>query len=687
MHFETISSLVYNASLLLVMSLVSTNLYFGNSMNAGKRRFLVGLLNGVLCSVIMLNPIYISSGLIIDARSILLGATAMFFGVTPAVLAFSFVVVTRILIGGIGTIAGIVGAIIYLSLGLIWHKYRLSKLLSRDKKTWLEFYVMGVILNLGLLISLLATPSSIYATTFSEIGIPTMIVYPIGTLLISMVILTRMRSAISKDHFLEDLKERELKYRTLFHEFVNREALLKSLIDSIPDLVFYKDKNSVYLGCNSAFERFSGKNSKNIIGSTDHDLFDKPMADLFISMDKEMLSQSLPKINEELVNYPDGREVILETLKTPYYDSENKVIGLIGISRDITDRKKKEEEILYLTYHDVLTGIYNRNYFEQALRDFNQSEALPLSVLLCDLNGLKLINDAFGHSAGDKLLVEAAQILQKHCRVGDILSRTGGDEFCIFMPNTDSTLAHMITIDIEESCREMVSQIYPFSFSLAIGYATKTRPDEQLEVTLKTAENFMYKKKLLDYKSTHNSIISSITATMFEKSHETQEHAERLAELSVKLGEHLGLKGEELVELELFAMLHDIGKIGVEERILSKNGKLSDDEWIEIQKHPEIGYRITHASSELRHISHYILHHHERWDGKGYPQGLAGADIPLLSRVLSIVDSYDAMTSDRVYRKAMSQDDAIAEIQKNAGRQFDPNIAEVFVQKVLQMNP
>ena len=140
-----------------------------------------------------------------------------------------------------------------------------------------------------------------------------------------------------------------------------------------------------------------------------------------------------------------------------------------------------------------------------------------------------------------------------------------------------------------------------------------------------------------------------------------------------------------MVELELLSMLHDIGKIGVDDSILTKFDTLTDAEWREMKKHPEIGYRIAMAAPELKHIAEYILCHHERWDGKGYPQGLTGEEIPVLSRIIAVVDSYDAMTHDRAYRKAISAEDAKTEILNNAGTQFDPKIAKVFVDKILNV--
>ena len=483
-----------------------------------------------------------------------------------------------------------------------------------------------------------------------------------------------------------ELEQSNQQYRQLNRDFVERQALLKSLIDSIPDLVFYKNPDSVYLGCNKAFEVLTGKSENDIVGHLDTDLFDLETAQSFRAMDIEMLDHQETKYFDERVIYPDGHEVMLETVKTPYFGPDSKLIGLIGISRDITERKKREDEIQYLNFHDGLTGIYNRAYFQSELARLDTKRQLPMSVIVGDINGLKLINDALGHVEGDKLLVKMARILKNSCRSEDIVARTGGDEFWILLPQTDGEGAQRIIDRIKAACAALAEHPEEGSYftDIALGYATKTTMDEPFAKIQKIAEDYMYKRKLLESKSLHSSIISSIKTTMFEKSFETEAHAERLTQLSRQLGQLLDLSEDDLVALELLSTLHDIGKISVDRDILTKVGKLTDEEWNEIKTHPEVGYRISQASPELRHISDYILSHHERWDGKGYPQGLAGEAIPLLSRILAIVDAYDAMTQDCAYRKAMPVEAAVAEIKKNSGSQFDPRIASTFIELLTQ---
>lgn len=472
--------------------------------------------------------------------------------------------------------------------------------------------------------------------------------------------------------------------KKLCQDYNQKQALLKSLIDTIPDLIFYKDTNGVYLGCNVAFESFAGKQEQDIIGHTDRDLFSAEEAELFINMDMEMLSKDTFRKNEVIVTYPNGKEVVLETLKTPYHSFEGNIIGLIGISRDITERKRREEKVQYISYHDTMTGIYNRTYFEEARIFLDQPEQLPLSVIVGDVNGMKLINDAFGHTKGDLLLREIANILEQCVRKGDIVARTGGDEFSILMHHADEQAVKGVVDRIRAMCeekrREEHNDIY---IDIALGYATKSEPSDSLDKAIILAEDLMYRRKLLVQKSLRSEYLSYIKTTMFEKSNETEEHAERLSKLSKKLGEAMGLSENELDELELVAMLHDVGKISIDKNILTKAGRLSDSEWREIKKHPEVGYRIANSTSELSHIAEYILYHHEYWDGSGYPLGLSGTDIPLISRIITVVDAYDAMTQDRAYRKALPEDMAVNEILSKKGTQFDPDIADVFVKKVL----
>lgn len=361
--------------------------------------------------------------------------------------------------------------------------------------------------------------------------------------------------------------------------------------------------------------------------------------------------------------------------KDPYIN------GVLINFHDITERKMREDKILHLNYHDSLTGLYNRVYFEMEKEVLDTKNQLPLSIITGDINGLKIINDALGHTEGDKLLITIAKIFSHVCRDEDIIARFGGDEFYVLMPNTSRAIALDMVDKISSACKEynnnMSSDLN--CISIALGTATKESMKESLDSIFRIAEDHMYKRKLLESRSLHSSIIASMKTVLYAKSQETEEHAQRLTKLTKVVGRVLGLTEQQYDELELFSTLHDIGKIGIDDQILNKPGKLTDEEWVIMRKHSEIGYRIALVSPELMSVAGYILTHHEHWDGKGYPQGLSGENIPLLSRILALADAYDAMTEDRPYRKAMPKQEAITEIINNAGTQFDPNITKIFV--------
>lgn len=806
MTADTIRELISNTALLLSISILYNIFFLAYDTMKKRLNIILGIIIGCLGILLMMNTVSLSDGIIFDTRSILISVTGLFFGFVPTIIAAAIICIYRIFLGGAGALAGVMVTLLSAGIGLIWNKYRLNDIIQKKKHVWIELYIFGFIVHVGMLACMLAMPKDQIILILDAISFPVLSIYPIGSLMLSLVMLQGLKNKetelklkkselrfrtlfekspigmaisnknsiifindmlenilgrqkeeiisigwknlthpddlekdemlfnrlnsgeiknysiqkryIRKDNsiiwvnmiiasvsvdnqssvehicMLQDitdikhveatLRKSEENYKSLFYEYQKKESLLISLLDSIPDLVFYKDENSVYLGCNKAFEIFADKNKEELIGLTDFDMFDTQMAALFRKMDKAMMDEKKQRRNEEIVTYPDGKEVYLETLKTPFYDTEGKILGLIGVSRDITERKKTEAEIVYLNYHDVLTGLHNRAYYEKERSRLDAPSQLPLSVIIGDINGLKLINDAFGHAEGDKLLITIGKILKSCSRDEDVLVRTGGDEFIIMLPKTDYQTTGFMVQQILKACEAEYEFDSEFIYSsISLGYATKMNKNEPFEKIFKLAEESMYRKKLLEYKSFHSSIMYSIKTTLFEKSNETQEHAERMADLSKKLGNALELDDEDLIALELVATLHDIGKISIDQNILTKTGRLTDEEWTEIRKHPEVGYRIAQTIPELRNVSEYILCHHERWDGKGYPQGLSGRDIPLLSRILAIVDAYDAMTEDRSYRKAMSTDLAVAELLKNAGTQFDPIIVKIFIEYVL----
>jgi diguanylate cyclase (GGDEF)-like protein/PAS domain S-box-containing protein len=355
----------------------------------------------------------------------------------------------------------------------------------------------------------------------------------------------------------------------------------------------------------------------------------------------------------------------------------NLLTVLAEITSNVLARQKTETNIRYISFHDQLTGLYNRHYLEIEMERLDTARQLPLTIIMADLNGLKLINDTYGHDRGDKMLMEAAGIIRNACREEDIIARWGGDEFVVLLPQTAEAEALLICKRITEGCNGTFVEDVPVS--IALGIATKTSETKNLIETLQEAENEMYRQKLTESRSTKSAMVTSLLNTLAAKSFETEEHTRGMQKIAQQIGAKLNLADSELHRLELLITLHDIGKINISEAILTKNSSLTDDEWEAIKKHPEIGCRIAMATEEFAHVAEDILAHHERWDGAGYPQGLKGSSISLPARITAIADAYEVMSHGRPYKKAMSDNEIIAEFRRCSGTQFDPELVEIFL--------
>lgn len=480
-------------------------------------------------------------------------------------------------------------------------------------------------------------------------------------------------------------------------EYVNSEDALKEserskamLISNLPGMAYRckYDSEWTMLFLSEGCYELTGYKAESLLNNKDlsyNDLIFPTYREILVKEWANLLPQkSSLRYEYEIITASGERKWVLELGRGVY--ENGKVLALEGIVIDISEQKRREERIKYLYEHDLLTGLNNRQHFEDEKKRLCKEDMLPISVMLADINGVRFINESFGEGEGDKIIVDAGKIISKCCRQGDVVARTGGDEFMVLFPNTDKAALNEIIKKIEKKCVNESYMHQKYYIKMSFGYGTKENNDESLDVIIKLAEDEMNKCKLLDHKSYHNSILASMMSTLNVRSQETEEHAERLASITGKIGEKLNLSKKSREELELFAMLHDVGKIAIDDSILNKPGKLSDEEWVAMKKHAEIGYRIASSSTEFESVAEYILYHHERWDGKGYPKGLKKEEIPLLSRIIAIADAYDAMTEDRVYRKALSKEEAIAEIKNNMGTQFDPGIAAIFVEKVLLEN-
>jgi len=349
---------------------------------------------------------------------------------------------------------------------------------------------------------------------------------------------------------------------------------------------------------------------------------------------------------------------------------------IIGVTRDIHERKEAEEYIRFLNRHDPLTGLYNRRYFEECMNRPVSGEELPQSLILLDVNGLKLINDAFGHLAGDQVLRKVAQVLERFRNGRSACARISGDEFVMLLYGTGREEAEQLARQIRrEIAREEVEEV---PLSAALGWETRMGSGEDMWSLFRNAETAMYRQKLFESARVQSRAIRRIMEVLCRKSPAETAHSAMVADLCAALATGMGMGAEDIRQMRMLGEVHDVGKIAIRMEVLEKPGPLDSPDWEEVRRHPEVGYRILSTANEYAALAPAVLHHHERWDGTGYPAGLAGEEIPLGSRIVAVADAFEAMVSGRPYRPPMGEEEALSEIRRQSGMQFDPQIVDVF---------
>ncbi|MCT4509040.1 MAG: diguanylate cyclase [Tepidibacter sp.] len=471
----------------------------------------------------------------------------------------------------------------------------------------------------------------------------------------------------------KDVKENTLELTNTIEKLKRSENRINAIFKLLPDLFFIIDKNGIFIDYQVNSLSKLQYNPKEFLGKSISQLFNEEIAQKL----REPLQHTIESGDIQIVEYllPKDEEPLYFEARIIKYDKD----VALTIIRDITEKKLLDMKIYDMSIRDGMTGLYNRSYFEKQMEIRNEKRDLNQCVIICDLDGLKFINDTFGHAAGDEYLKIATDII-KTCfkNVNNIIARIGGDEFGILMEDTSEKVVLSIKSKLKNILKE-VNKNRGMPVSISFGYSISQEKKNDLKEMFKEADVFMYKEKL-HHKQNLKKNLSKIIIDMLEKKDFIKkDHCNRLEILSIKLAKAVGMTDNKIQDISLFSKFHDIGKIGVSDSILFKTQKLTEEEFEEIKRHTEIGYRIAQSCIDIAHIADWILKHHEWWNGKGYPFGLKGDEIPIECRILSIVDAYDSMTSDRPYRNALSKEEAMEELKLYSKVQFDPYLVEVFL--------
>lgn len=472
-----------------------------------------------------------------------------------------------------------------------------------------------------------------------------------------------------------EIKERENTER----ELRKLQSANQALLNSIPDPLFILNNKGEFLDYKAHPDHLYLKPDQ-FLGKTLFEIFPAEIANkTMTSIHQALLDNNLQTfeyqlpVNDEL-HYYEARLVP---------NGSKEVMAMI---RDITDRYHMEQQLRHNSVHDSLTNVYNRTYFEEHLKLSIQKHHQSTGLMICDVDGLKLINDTTGHAAGDTVLKHVASILKKSFAPKDVIARIGGDEFAILLYDQTEKSFEAVCSHIRNQLKNYNQKHVMFPISVSMGYAISSDHPPNMERLFQEADTNMYREKLHQKQSAKSAIVQALVKALEARDYLTEGHGDRLQDLVENFSKSIGLPERQMSDLRLLAHFHDIGKVGIPDNILFKPGRLSEEEWVIMRQHTDIGYRIASSVSDLSPIADWILSHHEHWDGGGYPQGIAGEDIPLACRILALADTYDAMTNDRPYRKAVSPEEAFVELRKFAGIQFDPVLTPKFIELLSHEN-
>lgn len=466
-----------------------------------------------------------------------------------------------------------------------------------------------------------------------------------------------------------------------------RKDELRLILDTAAEAIYGIDVNGNCTFCNKSCVTMLGYShqsellGKNMHRQIHHSRRDgTPIAIEDCTIFKAFQKGEGTHVEHEVFWRADGTPFDVEYFSYPQ-KKNGKITGAVVTFLDISKRKQKEAEVEYLFCYDVLTGLLNRRCFEESRIRIDTPDNLPISVIFADINGLKMTNDIFGHGAGDALIIKSSEILKQVCRKHDVVARIGGDEFIILLPNTTEEDANKVAARIRSEFAN--ARVEAIKCTISLGVDTKKHPDQQLEEIMTSAENAMYKDKTINRSSVNKDIIDTIVEVLHSKAPEEKRHSVAVGDLCAAMGTALRLSENKISKLIRAGYLHDIGKIVLDESLLAKD-VLSDEELEKMQQHSVVGYRILNLFDDTLDLAEYVYGHHERWDGTGYPRGLKSEQIPLISRIIAVTETYDRVFNRGELPYENQKSAALDVIKGGAGTQFDPEIANLFVQMMTE---
>jgi len=453
----------------------------------------------------------------------------------------------------------------------------------------------------------------------------------------------------------------ELQEKILELEKINSRN--SSLIRGIPDIILYYDEHTFITEYNLP---------------QDQDIIDLILNNRSIYNQLEKKCEWV-KENEklEVINFS-----MIINGENRFYEGRiylTQIKEIFIIIRDNTEKIKLQAKLRNMALRDSLTQIHNRRYFENKLEIYNDRPLKGFALIIFDIDGLKIVNDTLGHFTGDEMIKSAANMIKNHFTKADHLARIGGDEFGLIYKKIDYNYVQDRLFEFDVLLEDFNTSDTIYELSMSYGYSFNNKGKVDVNHLYKQADNKMYQRKLLKESSMRHTLVKTLMKALEERDYITEGHAHRMGETAAMIGNKINLSISSINRLKLLSKFHDIGKVGIPDKILNKPGPLNEKEWEIMKTHCEIGFRIANESAELRDIADLILKHQEKYDGSGYPLGLKEEEIPIECRIISVVDAFDAMTNDRPYRKGMSIERAIDELEEYSGTQFDPKIVEVFI--------